>query len=139
NRDGARVERLVAERLDACHAGYDVEDRIQCTDLVEVHLFHRSAMHPRLGHRNATERLAGPLLRALRRVAAIDDLFDVAQVTVRMFVGQVEADAAAVDAATVGALRVHRDVAHAELRGEIAQPLTRPAKVEQGPEPPGPA
>src|SRR5690606_39052328 len=111
--DGARVERLVTERLDAGHAAHDVEDRIESADLVEVDLFDRRAVDRRFCDRDATERLPRALLCTVRRVAAVDDLLDVPQVSVGMLVRQVEPDASTVDTASNGALRVHGDVAEA--------------------------
>src|SRR5690606_24506890 len=42
-----------------------------------------------------------------------------------------EADAAAGDAAAIGALGVHGDVAEPELRNKIVQPLARQTEIEQ--------
>src|SRR5690606_31601158 len=72
--------------------------------------------------------------RAFRRLALLDDLDHVAQMAVCMLVRQVEAHAAAVDAAAVRALDVYRDVAQPEIRDEAAQPLGIEAEVDQCPE-----
>src|SRR5690606_37302555 len=103
-------------------------------DLVEVDLFDRRAVDRRFCDRDATERLPRALLCTVRRVAAVDDLLDVPQVSVGMLVRQVEPDASTVDTASNGALRVHGDVAEAEAGHEIAQPFPGQPQVEKRPQ-----
>ena len=83
DRQGRHVHRLDAEQAEPGHGAGDVDDRVQCADVVEVDGLHGGAVGAGLGLGQAAEDPGGVAPHAGRETAPVEEPEDTAERAVR--------------------------------------------------------
>ena len=111
------VDGLDAEPLEALHRADDVEHRVHCPNLMEVHVLRRQAVHTPLRLADQPEGAHSSLLHGVGHGRALDETDQLSDVAPVRLLGNGELHLLAVDTAADRVADHHADSREAEPPG----------------------